>query len=182
MRIGVERPLSFEDNILIEMIYATAANHIIGCEGQLPWGYIKSDMDWFKEKTNGKVIVMGRRTWESIGKKLPNRINVVLSSHEIEGPDLVLYEEEIKNIIPQIQAKYPDKDIIFIGGRTIYVQAIFLCDRIHITTIQAEAEGDTVFDCRQMCLLAYRRIYERTVPETHVSPGLVFETFEKIVN
>lgn len=156
---------------------------MIGLGDGLPWDRINSDMKWFRKNTEGKVIVMGRKTWETLGKKLPNRINVVISNKtDIEGPDLVLPCNDQYQFLETLKAKYPDKDIVIIGGRTLYVQFLFTADVIHITTIQAEYYGDVMFDCRRLCLLTYNMIHQEHLPEGDGTPGVIFESFKKIVH
>ena len=156
---------------------------MIGLGDGLPWERIKSDMMWFRKHTEGKVIVMGRKTWDTLGSKLPNRINVVVStSEELEGPDMVLPCEDTYQFLETIKSAYPDKDIVIIGGRTLYIQFVYAADLIHITTIQVECTGDTVFNCRHLCQLTYDLIHQETLPETDTSPGVIFETFKKIVH
>lgn len=165
---------------MIEMIYATSLNHAIGSQGGLPWGYIKSDMEWFRKHTHNKIVLMGRHTWDSIQKKLPDRINVVVSNNDFEGPDHLISGQP-EHIIATLNHLYPDKDIVIIGGATLYDQFTLLADRIHITTIQHEFNGDTFFDCRLLCQLAYRLVESKHLPETDASYGIIFETFEKII-
>lgn len=165
---------------MIQMIYATSLNHYIGLNGGLPWPYIQSDMAWFQRNTNEKVILMGRKTWESIGRHLPNRINVVISSKEIEGADLTVAGEPY-DVIATIQSKYPGKDIIVIGGMQVYVQYVMLCDRIYSSLVQAEYNGDVKFSCRALCQQAYKLVSSSHLPESEDTPGVLYEVYDKII-
>jgi len=165
---------------MIQMIYATCLNHFIGVNGGLPWGHVKSDMAWFQKHTTEKVVLMGRKTWESIGRKLPNRINVVISSKEIEGADLTVAGQP-EDVIATIQSKYPGKDIMIVGGMQVYVQYVMLCDRIYSTLIQQEYEGDVMFSCRLLCQQAYKLIESSHLPESEDTPGILYEIYQKII-
>lgn len=156
---------------------------MIGLGNGLPWERLKSDMDWFRKHTDNKVIVMGRKTWDSIGRKLPNRINVVVStSDELEGPDMVLPCPDPYTFLDTIRETYPGKDIVIIGGKTLYVQFAMVADVVHITTVCEEYQGDTVFDMRGLCIRSYRLKHQEHLPATDTMPGIIFETFEKIIH
>lgn len=160
------------------MIYAVDLNGGIGYNGGLPWPHIESDMKWFIKNTTGKIVVMGKTTWDSIGKKLPNRINIVLSNKEFEGPDHVL-RGTTTEILDQIKEMYPDKDVAIIGGSKVYQQFMLHADTIYSTLIQSAYHVDTWFDCRAVMLRGYHLKESISVPETHVSPGLLFQVWEQ---
>jgi dihydrofolate reductase len=118
----------------VNTILACDLNFGIGNENNLPWPKNDRDMRWFRDHTVGHVVVMGRKTWESIGSKpLPNRINVVITSKELEGPDMTI-SGDMEDIITQIKNKYPHLHIWIIGGSEIYFQAIPFCDKLYLTT------------------------------------------------
>lgn len=169
---------------MIELIYAADLNNGIGIDGTLPWGHLKPDMKWFREKTLGKVVLMGRQTWESLPSKLPQRINVVISNRdefELEPDASICGDPE--GIIDAIREAYPEQDIVIIGGGNIYHQFWEFAEIIHVTTVQDAYECDTWFGVRAILTAgSYRKIHESTVPETHVTPGLLFESFEKIIH
>jgi dihydrofolate reductase len=123
---------------------------------------------------------MGRKTWESIGRHLPNRINVVISSNDVEGADLTVAGEP-QAVLETIKAKYPGKDIIVIGGMQVYVQYVMLCDRIYSSLVQANYEGDTKFSCRMMCQQAYKLVSSSHLPESDDVPGVLYEIYDKII-
>ena len=127
----------------VNIILATDLNFGIGNENDLPWPKNKEDLKWFKDNTMNGVVVMGRKTWESIGsKKLPGRTNVVISSKILEGADAT-YAGDMKDIIDLIKTNYQDKDIWIIGGAEIYFQAIPLADKLYLTTINQHCVCDT---------------------------------------
>lgn len=127
----------------INAILAMDDNMGIGFENRLPWPTNKKDMKWFSDNTRGHVVVMGRKTWESLGSHpLPNRINIVISSQKIEGADAVL-SGDMEVVLHQILNRYPDLHIWFIGGADIYRQALPFCDKIYVTKINGVYKCDT---------------------------------------
>ncbi|WP_281868111.1 dihydrofolate reductase [Brevibacillus parabrevis] len=122
---------------MISLIVAYAKNQVIGKDGDMPWS-LPADLQNVKEITTGNTIVMGRKTFESIGRPLPNRRNVVLtrSRHfHPEGVDVVHTKEEVLAL----------GDVIIFGGANIYGQFLDVVDRMYITEIELETEGDTFF-------------------------------------
>lgn len=135
----------------INAILAHDENFGIGNKGTLPWEHNSEDMKWFRECTNGHVIIMGRKTWESLGsKKLSNRINIVVSRSTVHGnPDSVYYGE-INQLLKMIKDQYPDLKIWIIGGADLYRQSFNLCDNIYVTNIPGKYQCDTfIADYRQ---------------------------------
>jgi len=127
----------------VNAIVAIDSNLGIGYEDGLPWPHNKKDMQWFRENTTGHVIVMGRKTWETFGcKKLPNRVNVVVSSKDVDGPDL-LVNGDMKNILEMLEEKYSHLDIFVIGGADVYRQALPYCDKLYVTCMKSVYKCDT---------------------------------------
>lgn len=124
----------------IQIIVAIAKNFVIGNEGQIPW-HLSEDLKHFKEITTGHPVVMGRRTFESIGRVLPNRMNIMVSStftKEVEGLTVVKSLAEAIDLVG-------DKTLMVIGGARMYAEALPLASTLHLTTIDKEFEGDTKF-------------------------------------
>jgi dihydrofolate reductase len=122
---------------MISLIVAYARNQVIGKEGVMPW-HLPADLKHVKELTTGKTIVMGRKTFESLGRPLPNRRNVVLTRNrdfQPDGVDVVHTKEEVLAL----------GDVIIFGGADIYKQFLDVVDRLYITKIDLEVEGDTFF-------------------------------------
>lgn len=127
----------------ISIICAIAKNRAIGKNNQLLW-HIPEDFKHFKETTSGHPIMMGQKTFESIGRPLPNRRNIVITNDEkfcAEGCEVVYsIDEAIK------KACEVEKDeIFFIGGGMIYQQTIGLADKLYLTVVDKEFEADTFF-------------------------------------
>lgn len=126
------------------LIVATSLEGAIGKNNELLW-QLSDDLKLFKKLTTGNVILMGRNTFESIGRPLPNRVNVVISRtvKNIEG---CLVFSEIQEALDFVQNEYPDKKLYFIGGASIYQAAIAMVDELHISRVDAHnADADTFF-------------------------------------
>ena len=125
---------------MVSIIVAIAENGIIGDKNALLWS-IKEDMRRFRTTTTGHPVIMGRKTYESLGRPLPNRTNVVISrtQSEIEGCTVV-------NSLEQAIALFPNEEEVFvIGGAQIYALALDVADRIYLTRVEHDYEGDTSF-------------------------------------
>lgn len=130
----------------LALIVAVARNGIIGCtnedgRGALPW-HLPEDLKHFKETTSGHPIIMGRKTWESLGRPLPNRRNMVITRQiGYTAPGA-----EVFNDLPQALAAIDKDDAAFIiGGAELYRQALPLAGELMITEVGIDAAGDTVF-------------------------------------
>lgn len=125
---------------MINVIAAHDQNRLIGAEGQIPW-HLPIDMKHFRELTIGNVVVMGRRTYESIGRPLPKRENIVISTSvsEIDGCTVVSTFEQAIDIANELG------EIWVIGGAQVYCLAMPVADQLHITEIDAAFSGDVYF-------------------------------------
>ena len=127
--------------MIISMIAAMADNRIIGKDNQMPW-YLPADFAWFKRCTMGKPVVMGRKTYESIGRPLPGRLNIVISRDEtleIKGVTTVTSLEQAIEVAGDV------KEIMIIGGGTIYAACLPMANKLYVTHIEAAIDGDTQF-------------------------------------
>lgn len=125
----------------VSMIVAASANNVIGASGSLPWR-LSEDLRRFKEITMGKPMIMGRLTFESIGKALPGRRSIVLTrdaAYQAEGCEVVTTPDAAFE-----QAADAD-EVMIIGGGNVYEQMLPMTDRIYLTRIHAEIDGDTFF-------------------------------------
>ncbi len=125
---------------MISVIVAVAENGVIGGENRLLW-HISEDLKHFKALTTGHPIVMGRKTFESLGRPLPGRRNVVISrtASAIEGCEVVRSVEEALALFG------PAEEVFVIGGGTIYAQTLPLADKFYLTRVLHPYEGDTRF-------------------------------------
>lgn len=126
---------------ILSMIVARSKNNAIGKDNKLLW-HIPEDLQYFKEKTLGKTIVMGRKTYESIGRPLPGRRSVVMtrdSSFSVDGVDVVNSVDEVLSLLNT------NHEIVIIGGDSVYKQFLEHADTLYVTEIDYEFEGDTFF-------------------------------------
>ena len=125
---------------MVSIIVAVALNGVIGDKNALLW-HIKEDMRFFRQKTTGHPVIMGRKTYESLGRPLPKRTNVVISRtiDKIEGCEVA---HSLEEAIAMFDAK---EEIFIIGGAQIYAQALPLADRLYITQLEQSYQGDTSF-------------------------------------
>lgn len=127
--------------MIVSLIAAMDRNRLIGNDNQLPW-HLPADFAWFKSVTMGKPIIMGRKTFDSIGKPLPGRTNIVLSrtpNVTIEGAVVVSDLEQALAVEPQAEEQ------MIIGGSSIYALALPRVSRMYLTLVDGEFEGDAWF-------------------------------------
>jgi dihydrofolate reductase len=135
-----------KEKMILSIIVAMAHNRVIGLNNQMPW-HLPADLAWFKKNTLNKPVIMGRKTFESIGRPLPNRHNIIISR---QTEKLVINHEHIswtKSIDEALLvAKNQVADEAFIiGGGNIYHQVLSMVDRLYLTHINANVQGDTFF-------------------------------------
>jgi dihydrofolate reductase len=133
---------------LVSAVFAVAKNGVIGLNGDLPW-HVPTDLAFFKRVTLGKPMIMGRRTFESLPGLLPNRTSIVVSSGQPDLPKGVILCASIEQALSVAQTfcNTDQNEIIIAGGSQIYASALPFTDRLIVTHIDAEPEGDTVLDC-----------------------------------
>ena len=127
--------------MLISMIAAMANDRVIGKDNQMPW-HLPADFTWFKRCTMGKPVVMGRKTYESIGRPLPGRHNIVISRDDslvIDGVSTVSSIEQALELVKE------SEEVMIIGGGSIYQACLAKANRLDVTEIKADIEGDTHF-------------------------------------
>ncbi|MCW9711110.1 type 3 dihydrofolate reductase [Avibacterium sp. 21-586] len=124
----------------LSLIVAMTKNNVIGRDNQMPW-HLPADLAWFRQHTQGKPIIMGRKTFESIGRPLPKRTNIVLSRSPFLHED-VIWSNNFQSAV-DIVKDFPE--IMLIGGGQLFEQYLPLADKLYLTEIQAEIDGDTFF-------------------------------------
>tara|TARA_B110000858_G_scaffold157616_1_gene180440 strand:- start:22876 stop:23382 length:507 start_codon:yes stop_codon:yes gene_type:complete len=129
----------------LALICAMSENRVIGRDNGLPW-HLSEDLKYFKRTTMGNCMIMGRNTWESIGRALPGRTSIVITSnteYQAEGAEVV---ESLQQAIQRAEAvskKTGSTEAFVIGGAVLYQAALPLADSLHLTRVHAEVEGDT---------------------------------------
>lgn len=139
---------------MIAHIVAASENNVIGNGGELPWS-IPEDMKWFRERTKGRALVMGRKTFESVGHPLPHRLNVVVTRQKDYAKSLKAFPEHSPVVVVstieegvEYCKKHLDKyenEIFIIGGGEIYRQSMETINTLFLTRIHTQIEGDTLY-------------------------------------
>lgn len=126
------------------IIVARTLNHVIGKDNAMPW-HLPVDLAWFRQNTVGKPVIMGRKTYESIGRLLPKRPNIILSrtGFEVEG---AYSASNLEQAVELAKSFANVEEIMIIGGGELFKQALLQADTLYLTEIQAEIEGDTFFE------------------------------------
>ncbi len=143
-------------------------NRVIGAGNRIPW-HLPEDFKWFKKMTTGQVLVMGRKTFESIGKPLPHRTTIVLtrSTREFPGVQTIAELSQLNSLMPS----FAGKEVFICGGAQLYQQTLPLCSDLYLTLVNREVDGDTFFppfedsfalteklrECAEFSILHYRR-------------------------
>ena len=127
---------------MITIIVAKSENNVIGNDNQLIW-HLPNDLKHFKQLTSGHPIIMGRKTYESLGKPLPNRTNIVITRNKDWNPEGVLVMNSLQDAIEK--SKEIDEEVYIIGGGNIYEQAMDWADALEVTEVHQTFEGDTKF-------------------------------------
>jgi dihydrofolate reductase len=130
----------------IALIWAMARNRVIGRHNRLPWR-LPVDMQHFRELTSGHPVLMGRKTFESLGRPLPNRTNIVITSDRGYAPNGCLVAHSLDEAIAMAVPHVPpnDPEIFVIGGAQLYAQMLPRADRLYVTLVETEVEGDAWF-------------------------------------
>ncbi len=143
---------------MIGLIVAYTRNRVIGKDGKIPWR-IKGEQRRFRELTTGNVVVMGRKSYDEIGKPLPNRFTIVVSSTAQYSAENCVTVSSLSEAIEYAKENRPEENIYLSGGAGIYREGIELAEKLFITEIDAEIDGDTFFPEFDTSL------YDKTVDE-----------------
>jgi dihydrofolate reductase len=124
----------------ISIVVAISENHVIGKDNKLLW-HLPNDLKHFKEITTGHTVIMGRKTYDSVGKPLPNRRNIIITRQ----PVTIAGCEVVNSIEAAIELCAGENEVFIVGGAEIYKQAIKLTDRIYLTIVHKNFDGDSFF-------------------------------------
>ena len=165
-------------DIEIVLVVAMARNRVIGRGNRLPW-HLPGDLRHFKALTLGKPVIMGRKTFASIGRPLPKRTNIVLSrtAESVGAGVLTAHDPEEAMTLAKVHAE--DGEIMVIGGAQIYACLFPQADRIELTRVDMEIKGDAVFP--PMDTTQWRLEKDRVGAEaTAKNPGYRFQTYQRV--
>ena len=132
--------------IIISHVVALSNNNVIGKDNDLPWN-LKTDLKHFKEYTTNKIIVMGRKTFESIGRPLPNRVNYIVSSNidEIEGAKVFKSTENANEKKKNECSRSDHNEIVIIGGGFLFRDTLKIANKLVLTRVDCEIDGDVFY-------------------------------------
>ncbi|WP_339258124.1 dihydrofolate reductase [Lysinibacillus sp. FSL K6-3209] len=156
---------------MISLIVAHDHNHVIGYENGMPW-HLPGDLQYFKQKTMGKPMIMGRKTFESIGRPLPGRRNIVVTrdaNYRADGIETATSIEEALALAGDVP------EIMIIGGEQIFRLSMELTDRIYITKINHSFKGDTFFPAYEEDFVLVASQEPETAPEGYTFQYQIFE-------
>ena len=164
----------------MSLIVARADNGVIGVDNQLPW-HLPCDLKYFKQVTMGKPVVMGRKTFESIGRPLPGRTNVVITRNSAWSAPGVRVVGSLADALKlaTAQAGLDGADeVMIIGGATLYREAIEQVDRMYVTQVHASPDGDAFFEAPDQGKFARTSVEDHAGDET--SPAHSYEVWDRI--
>jgi dihydrofolate reductase len=152
----------------VSLIAAVAKDGVIGRDGDLPWR-LPDDLAQFKRRTLGKPVIMGRKTWESLRRPLPNRLNLVITRQRDYRADGATVTGSLDAAL-EIAKRSGAEEAVVIGGAAVYTEALAIADRLVITHVDASVEGDTHFP--EVDWGAWRALEEEAHPvdERHLHP------------
>jgi dihydrofolate reductase len=165
--------------MIISMVVAIGENRVIGRDGGLPW-HIPSDLKLFKQTTMGKPIVMGRKTWESLGRPLPGRPHVVITrdrSYEALGASVVHDLDQALSVAYGMAVALKEEEIMIIGGAEIYRLAMAKADRLYLTEVGLSPHGDAFFP--EFDVDQWQEISRTAFPSSDGAPSYSFVIREK---
>lgn len=145
----------------ISFIVAKAENNVIGINNKLPW-HLKDDLQNFKKLTMGHHMIMGRKTYESIGKPLPGRMSLVISSDPRAVTEQLVWFSSIFRAIKYAE-RAGEMELFIIGGEKIFKSALSLADRIYLTEVKGDVNGDTFFP--PLSLKNWKLVSEQNFPK-----------------
>lgn len=161
------------------LIAALADNSVIGCDNQLPW-HLPADLKHFKAMTLGKPIIMGRKTWDSLGRPLPGRLNLVVSRQpglQLEGAEVFSSLDAAIVRADEWAREHAVDELMLIGGAQLYEQGLALAQRMYLTRVQLIPEGDAWFP--RFDQATWQIISDEPHEESETSPAYVFETWQR---
>ncbi|TVT86535.1 dihydrofolate reductase [Pseudomonas sp. H3(2019)] len=163
----------------LSLIAALGENRVIGVDNSMPW-HLPGDFKYFKETTLGKPIIMGRKTWDSLGRPLPGRLNIVVSRQT----DLQLHGAEV---YPSLEAAVVRAEawareqcvdeLMLIGGAQLYAEGLVHADRLYLTRVELSPEGDAWFP--EFDLNQWRLVWNAPNPAEGDKPAYSFEVWER---
>ncbi|MCQ4318675.1 dihydrofolate reductase [Stutzerimonas stutzeri] len=168
-----------QTSLPLAMIAALANNRVIGLDNRMPW-HLPADLKHFKAMTLGKPIIMGRKTWDSLGRPLPGRLNLVVSRQadlQVEGAETFPALDAALARAEQWAREQGVDELMLIGGAQLYAQALGQAQRLYLTRIDAAPEGDAFFPAFEEA--EWQRTESQSHPAEGDAPAYRFETWQR---
>jgi len=162
----------------LALIAALGENRVIGQQGRLPW-HLPQDLAHFKALTMGKPLIMGRKTWDSIGRPLPGRLNLVISRADlsISGAEVFAGLEAALNRANTWAHQHSADEIMIIGGGQLYCQALPIASRLYLTRVAVNPEGDAYFP--ELPEGQWQLVKSQALAASEETPACLFETWHR---
>jgi dihydrofolate reductase len=163
----------------LSLIAALGENRVIGVDNSMPW-HLPGDFKYFKATTLGKPIIMGRKTWDSLGRPLPGRLNLVVSRQnglQLEGAEVFSSLETARERAEQWAREQGVHEVMLIGGAQLYTQALPQADRLYLTRVALSPEGDAWFP--EFDTAQWKLVSSLENPAVEDKPAYVFEVWER---
>lgn len=176
---GSRYPAPMKTNLPLCLIAALADNRVIGRDNQLPW-HLPADLKHFKALTLGKPIIMGRKTWDSLGRPLPGRLNLVVSRQsglQLEGAEVFASLEQAIERAAEWADEQGVAELMLIGGAQLYEQALGLAQRLYLTRVALSPPGDAWFPAVDQSV--WSLLSSDSHPAHESAPAYVFECWER---
>ncbi len=166
----------------LSLIVALAENRVIGLDNRMPW-HLPGDFKYFKATTLGKPIIMGRKTWDSLGRPLPGRLNLVVSRQpglQLEGAEVFASLEDAIVRADQWAREQGVDELMLIGGAQLYAQGLEkgLVDRLYLTRVEMNPEGDAWFP--EVDERVWKKVSSQQGPVEEGKPAYHFEVWEQV--
>jgi dihydrofolate reductase len=163
----------------LSLIAALGENRVIGIDNSMPW-HLPGDFKYFKASTLGKPIIMGRKTWDSLGRPLPGRLNIVVSRQaglQLEGAEVYPSLESAVVRAQEWANQQGVDEVMLIGGAQLYTQGMAQADRLYLTRVALSPEGDAWFP--EFDLTRWKLVSNIENPAIDDKPAYNFEVWEK---
>ncbi|MGV6472856.1 dihydrofolate reductase [Azotobacter vinelandii] len=168
-----------ESRLPLALIAAVAANGAIGRDNRLPW-HLPADLRHFKASTLGKPVIMGRKTWDSLGRPLPGRLNLVVSRQPglvLEGAETFASLDAALTRADTWAREQGAGELMLIGGAQLYVESLPQAERLYLTRVDLAPQGDAFFPAWNPA--DWRLVSREEHPATAQAPGYAFELWER---
>ncbi|AMS15457.1 diacylglycerol kinase [Pseudomonas chlororaphis] len=164
----------------LSLIAALGENRVIGVDNSMPW-HLPGDFKYFKATTLGKPIIMGRKTWDSLGRPLPGRLNIVVSRQadlRLEGAEVYPSLEAAVARAEEWALEQGVTELMLIGGAQLYAQGLEQADRLYLTRVALSPEGDAWFP--EFDLNQWKLVSDMSNPAEGDKPAYSFEVWERV--